>query len=686
MKSNSDGLLDKMPKAHRRDIQGLRGLAVLLVVIYHASTVLHGGFVGVDMFFAISGFVICRLLTNEISTTGRINLKNFYLRRFRRLLPALAFMLAVVLILGFVLVPFRVHAVTAKTGIATALFSSNAYLFVKANVGYFDPAATTNPLLHTWSLSVEEQFYFLFPAILAFIAWLGRKRPNWLRRMLKWSLGAVAIGSFLLSWLFVSGKANFASKQRLVDLAFYSSPTRAWEFALGALLALWSVDLARLRKSRVMSRALTSGGFLGVALVVFASVSFSGKTIFPGPAAAVPVLGTCCLIFAGGEETGFWGRLLGGRLLVSLGDISYGWYLWHWPFIVFGRALFPGSAWIGVGAAVLSLVPAWISLKFIENPIRFAPSPRSWRTLRLAGVCIAIPVIAAGILSGASGTASASHFDIDKNPDLAWVKPFPCVFGKGDDAKEKRRCTTSLGTDHRRVFLIGDSNATQFTKVFNDVATTLGYSASVRPMLGCPFIDAKAVRPRGQADADRCSTFVRETLAEIAQERPSIVVISHSVDMYVTTPEFHIEDPSGVVAFTTNERKEEWKAAQQRILDELRNLGATVVLTQPTPRFGDWEAFSCVPVLEKFFESQCIAKRVVADMRRDREDILQFVNDMATPKVLVTDFFDTLCPDATCATHRDGHWLWADGQHLTKYGANLLTDDFTVMLNRAGRR
>ena len=183
----------------------------------------------------------------------------------------------------------------------------------------------------------------------------------------------VAVPSFLLSWVLTNPPSSrFASH---VEFAFYSSPTRAWEFAVGSLLALWRVDYLRLRSSRLARLCTGFVGASGALLVFFAAVLYSNETVFPGPSALVPVVGTCCLIYAGGEHHGIWGRLLANRVLVSLGNVSYSWYLWHWPFIVFGRALFPGTTWVAVPSAILSLGPAWFSLKMIENPIRFAVAP-----------------------------------------------------------------------------------------------------------------------------------------------------------------------------------------------------------------------------------------------------------------------------------------------------------------------
>lgn len=240
-------------KSRRSDIQGLRAVAVLLVVAFHAGVPVRGGFVGVDVFFAISGFVITTILLPELETSGRLDLPRFYMRRVRRLLPALGVMLTFVLAVGALLTPLANQHMTALTGIAASVFAANVYL-LNLGTGYFDVGTGWNPLLHTWTLAVEEQFYIVFPALLL-LGWrLGKGRGMFRspRRAAAIVLGGVCAASFTLSLALSGGWLSLGagSPERL---AFYGSATRAWEFGAGALLALghlsWRASQERARAS-----------------------------------------------------------------------------------------------------------------------------------------------------------------------------------------------------------------------------------------------------------------------------------------------------------------------------------------------------------------------------------------------------------------------------------------------------
>ncbi len=403
------------PTRRRSDIQGLRAIAVLLVIAFHAQLPLPGGFVGVDVFFVISGFVITGMLMREWGAYGRVRLGHFYFRRFLRLTPALALTVTVVALASIVIQsPFGAQQATARTGIGAMLLSAN-YVIGHAAGDYFAADAATNPLLNTWSLSVEEQFYLAFPALLL-LGWiLARRHGGGLRAPLL-IVGAIAVSSFTLSlaWSFGSSLMTqitgyFGGPE---SFAFYSSLTRAWEFAVGALLALLLTRLAPLRRG-----ARRAVGLVGAAAVVAAAVLVRDSAPFPGLAAVLPVTGTLLLILAGSHGTEGVSRLLSTRPLVFIGDLSYSWYLWHWPLIVFAALLFPNQPLVLVTAAAASFLPALLSYRLVEQPLRRVatshPPTRSGGGRRHARRASRRLCRAAG---GRPGRMGSGRPDLDRQP------------------------------------------------------------------------------------------------------------------------------------------------------------------------------------------------------------------------------------------------------------------------------
>lgn len=345
---------------HRRaDIQGLRALAVLVVVAFHAGLPVRGGFTGVDCFFVISGFVITAMLRREWEETGRLSLPSFYLRRFKRLAPALSVVVGFTMLASaLVLSPLGPQENVAKTGFGALFFVAN-WVISSTTGGYFDQPAGANPLLHTWSLSVEEQFYFVFPALL----YLGLR----LRRA--WLPVAVATAASLAGALALGG--------------FYATPARAWEFGVGALLTF-----VRIRSPRVALVAAAAGGEL---LLLSLGLIGSG-TPFPSAWTLLPVAATALLILAGGAANPL-SRLLAMRPLAAIGDRSYSIYLWHWPLIVFAAALWPDTPHVRLYAALISIVPAFVCFHVVEQPLRTIQFAPLRRFAVLAAAVVTLPLV-----------------------------------------------------------------------------------------------------------------------------------------------------------------------------------------------------------------------------------------------------------------------------------------------------
>ena len=370
----------------RPDIEGLRGVAVLLVVLFHAwPTLLGGGFIGVDVFFVISGFLITGLLYRELGATGRLSFSRFYVRRVRRLFPAAALAIAGILVLSaWLLSPLALPRVAAD-GVAAALSVANIR-FAFTTGDYFSAVATPSPFLHFWSLSVEEQFYLLWPALLLVVHRLGGPR------LIAVAIGLIAAGSLLLS---------LAMTEAAPTWAFYSLPTRAWQLALGGLLAI--VALERFGR-RPVSAGLALLGWVGLGMLLLAAAFLDELAAYPGTWALLPTLGAVALI-AGGDRSGGPGLLLRIAPLRFLGRISYALYLWHWPLLVlvaaaYGAALPPA---LGLTVVAVSVLMATASTLLVEEPIRRRTAYSSGRRMvRLAVTPVLAMVLALVVGLGAT--------------------------------------------------------------------------------------------------------------------------------------------------------------------------------------------------------------------------------------------------------------------------------------------
>lgn len=333
--------------AHRADIDGLRAVAVMAVVLYHAKIPFFGGgFVGVDVFFVISGFLITRIITSDLSA-GRFSLAHFYERRIRRIFPALFVVMACSFAAGAVLLLSFQFGYLGRALLSASLFVSNIASY-RLQGDYFAPRTGDDPLLHLWSLGIEEQFYLFFPCLMALL-W-----KRW-RGQLPWVLGAFTLLSFLsVSWVVT----------RNPGAAFFLSHFRFWELLVGALIAF-------VPRGRFQSKGATELlPLLGLSLILFAVFRYNAKTPFPGPSALLPTLGAALILCPIGDGVSTIARVLSLRPVVAVGLISYSLYLWHWPLLIYSFLVWDAplwGRWALVGAALLL---SWASWAWIENPFR----------------------------------------------------------------------------------------------------------------------------------------------------------------------------------------------------------------------------------------------------------------------------------------------------------------------------
>jgi len=627
------------PTPHRRDIQGLRALAVLLVVAFHAGLAVHGGFTGVDVFFAISGFVIMGMLFEERHRTGRTSLRTFYARRARRILPALALTVSVTALLAFVAVsPLAPKQTTAKTGLAAIFSVANLYLQHNP-VGYFGAGPNTNPLLHTWSLSVEEQFYLIFPGLLVLAWWLGRRfAPNRSRRAL--AIGLVAFGtitSFVLSYAATNNVGGVASHGLNSRFAFYMAPARAWEFSLGALLALCAPLLGRLPR-----RAAAATGWFGLALVAVGALTITETTPFPGTAALIPVVGACLLLAAGVNHQVGVNRALAIPVMTRLGDMSYSWYLWHWPLIVFARAIWPGNSAVPIVAAAISFLPAYFAYRLFENPIRLNPTFVGRRAIALGAVCLAVPALACVALArielpGRSVNTAAHiaamaqrHGDEIRHCTAALIDRVPAL------------CTYRAAQARGTVVLVGDSNAGQFTEPAARAAEHDGYNLLVATRHGCRFVDVTVLRS-GRADLT-CARYVMRAVQTLEHQSPALVLIASSTPEIINPPNVALEDPeTKAIARSVSAKQHLLTLGLERVLRPLADAGIPAVVIHTIPQFPSWDP-NCAAIRAYLDPASCGTSRPRAEEERFREAARRAENDAVrmVPGTATVDFVESL--------------------------------------------
>jgi peptidoglycan/LPS O-acetylase OafA/YrhL len=495
---------------HQPEIDGLRAVAVLPVAFYHAGVPgFGGGFVGVDVFFVISGYLITGLIKEELEQ-GRFSILNFYNRRIRRILPALVFFVALTALLSFtVLLPSFLKDFGEST-LATAGFLSNFYFW--QNSGYFEVGAQMRPLLHTWSLAVEEQFYIFMP-LAAYLVhrFLGRR---WLL-----IFGAGAIASFVLS-VYAMGIGPTAT--------FFLLPTRAWELLVGALLACWPRPV---RREGAAAQALS---LLGLGLIAYSVVGYSESTPFPGLAAAPPCLGAA-LILAFADPKATWvGRLLSTPPMIGVGLISYSLYLAHWPVIVFYRylTLQPPGFWGALVVLPSSVALAAFSWKFVEQPFRRARAggvrASNLRVLGWGAAALAAMAVVGGAAATGHGLTPAPKYSVTASAGDASWDGGPCFFMNNyvPGAWRAEKCEINPEGD-APTLLWGDSFAMHYGSGVAAVAPGTHSRVYVYTFAGCPPVLSYASYARPS-----CQPFNQNALAVIDELHiKRVVLAARWVDM-----------------------------------------------------------------------------------------------------------------------------------------------------------
>jgi peptidoglycan/LPS O-acetylase OafA/YrhL len=663
--------------SHRRaDIQGLRALAVTLVVIYHMGLPLPGGFTGVDMFFVISGYVIMESLIREYRQSGRIRFRPFFLRRFKRLFPVLILVVTLTLVAAsFFLPPFANEDRALQTGIGAIFISAN--LVIELTTGdYFAPDARFNPLLHTWSLSVEEQFYLLFPLIVIAGLWWGKRRGAPLTGLFL-LIAAVTVLSFVAAVM--SERVNLPVGNSL--LSFYSPVPRAWEFGVGALLALAGQKMPA--PGAFASRVSAWGG---VVLVGAGATLITPQTPFPGEWALLPVAGTALLVYAGRSETPpLVIRALAVRPAVGLGDLSYSLYLWHWPLIVFVTVGWSPSVFHLTIAVVVSLVLSWLSYRFVEQPLRVRATPTKKSVLGYVVAVFALP----GVVILATWFLTSRYLlplvaDVAGSPlEVSTARDERCLSSTRFDDQWAERCTWFADAPGRPVYLVGDSTATHHSEGIIAAGAATGRPVRVWNGIQCiPFSGVLVTKVNGELDREHCADYLEFLEDTLPSAEPGTVVIAFSdIMQWMDSVTYTLPDGSVVSGGA-----EKGKAVEQPLIDYVNLLaswGHDAILVYPIPNFRSvgpgYSPRMCT--LWQILDDTCGPKVERTDMlllqKQARESIANAARVTGSPTL---DLFERYCDDTVCSPSRDRLLTYLDDTHISTAESRSLAPQWERLL------
>lgn len=644
-------------RGFRADIEGLRALAVVLVVVFHAEwSVLPGGFIGVDVFFVLSGYLITGLLTRESDRTGRIDFGAFYARRMRRLLPAIAVVLLVVLaVSAAIIAPVDVVGI-AKSARATAAYLSNFY-FARIAADYFAESNATNPLLHMWSLSVEEQFYLAWPVLLlgvTRVAKTARRRSALLLVFATISLAAA-------SWF---TRRNAAS-------AFYQPELRAWEFAAGGIASFLIVRSSAVR---------IAGGWVGFVGLLSVALLYSGAERFPGPAALAPVFATILVLLSaapdGAHEKRNVSRWLSHPMAQWIGQRSYSWYLWHWPVLVWAAFFWPDASFaLRLGAAGVALGLSALTFTVVEQPWRHHAwlSARASRTLWAGAAITAFLLIASeGVKRVEMGRASvleqqfaSARTDLFSDPS----HPAGSCFAEADD-DTPISCVYGDTTSAFTVVLFGDSHMQQWLPALAAPARDHRWKVVTFLKSACPVGDVP-VRHwfAPYAAYPECDRWRARVLEALQQLRPAVVVVSQWNEHVHSTRQQPWESQ------TVNA----WGDGLRRVAAQLGHLGAAVLLIADTPA-GTRDPIDClIHAAGPNLGAQSCALPRRSAVRQEVIDVEREAMAVVA-RHAVMDFSTVICRGDDCPVFVDGIVRYRDRNHLSATYVRQFTDTLRMTI------
>ncbi len=691
-------------KQFRSDIEGLRAVAVIAVVFFHAGVRgVGGGYIGVDVVFVVSGFLITGLLWREASTTGAVGLATFYGARARRLLPAAVTVIVATCVASVVLLPPLQARSVIGDGIASALYAGN-YRFAIQGTDYLTADAPPSPLQHYWSLGVEEQFYLLWPALIIGTAWLlarlaRRTGVGASRSVVPYVLvlGVLATVSFMVSLAWTDTWPSWA---------YFSLPTRAWELAVGGLIALTATAWRHLPGP---SAAVVGWG--GLALIVVTCTQIGEETPYPGTTALLPVLGTALVIGAGCATTELGvGRVLSKPAMRAIGRLSYSWYLWHWPVLLLAPALVGQPLGLAgrLAMVVVSFVLAILTLHLVENPVRFATglTASAQRSLVAGGVLTAVAVAACLVLlmvrpvPVGQGTAAAPVAIGTAAPAVGAPPPMSvrdqvlaavaksaaggpvpanltpalnviarpdvfvngCVLSWRDVAQPD--CVSGDAAAPTTVALVGDSHAAMWQPALEPYAQERHWRLETMSKVLCPFLDLPTNSPYLGRKFTECEQWRGSVMARLFKEKPQVIVLDMS------------RRYGADFGFTSYDQA--WLDRLTLVVKTLRRTGAKVLVASQVP-----DPHGTVPTCVSAHMDNAIA---CAPSRADGLNDAGIAAESAATAVgggQYTNLSDLFCTAARCPVIVGNTLVFRDDNHITTEYAQVLAPLLTEMIERA---
>jgi len=624
---------------------------VLSVIGFHYGVPgLSGGFVGVDIFFVISGYLISRLLVTEIDATGKIDLVAFYGRRARRLLPAALLVTLVTLAVSYILLSPLEQKEVAKSAAASSVYATNL-LLLQQSQNYFAPQSLFNPFLHTWSLSVEEQFYLIWPTL---ILALGRTRG----RTLQIGLALVTIVSFVVCTYLTHTKQAWA---------FYLSPARAWEFGVGGLASISSIER---RTKHSISGAII--GWIGFLILIPSLFLIDEFVSFPGYVVAAPVFATAAILITGRNPVGP-NSLLKQWPFQYVGKRSYAMYLWHWPIVVLGSTLFVTSAPVRLIYFVLTVALASASFVWLEHPVRQS----RWLGQRASSSATAgLAMSLCGVIAGATIFSIARFVDrptqtlIQESTSKSSISNENGCLG-GFTVSTPIRCVFGPSGYKHTIVLFGDSHADQWTTALTKIAEQNEWRVITYLKASCSVSDVPNYSIRLRRPSYECAEWRRDATRRIIAERADAILISQFSSGYIKGPLTTL-GPKAVELAT-------WEQGLTKSISDLQSAKVPIIVLRdnPTPYFpidnclarADWRGSS------------------PTDCARDQKSMLNDEVGAAEQRAIslftnahLIDLTASICSDGQCPAMRDGVIVYRDANHLTVEFTLTLEDKITASL------